>query len=164
MAASLSGFFLAGGLLCAAAPASAQEFLSDPTRPAIEMSPAASGASAASGMAGAAAQPVPQAGLQSVIISPQHRAAVINGQTVELGGKVGDATLLEVRESSVVLDSAQGKRVMELFPGVHIVKTEAQVPAVVKPARAKFAKHRIKNKKKSGAANSGGKQDERESK
>ncbi len=166
MAASLRGLFLIGGLWCAAAPAAAQEFLSDPTKPAVEMSPAASGASAASAMPGAAVQPVPQEGLQSVIISPQHRAAVINGQTVELGGKVGDATLLEVRESSVVLGNAQGKRVMELFPGVRIVKTAAPVQSVVKPVRAKLARHkkRIKNKKNSGAASLVRKQDERVSK
>jgi hypothetical protein len=43
-----------------------------------------------------------------------------------LGGKVGDATLVEVRESSVVLQNTQGRHVMELFPGVHLNKAELE--------------------------------------
>ena len=32
---------------------------------------------------------------------------------------------MEVRENSIVLQGPQGKRVMELFPGVHINNSEA---------------------------------------
>ena len=67
---------------------------------------------------------VPQ-GLQSIIISPQYRAAIINGETVSMGDKSGDSRLVEVRENSVVLQNAQGRRVLELFPKVSIKKNEA---------------------------------------
>src|SRR5512144_2472528 len=104
-------------LLCATQVATA-ETLPDPTRPAIDLG-------AASGAGGAApAEAVPQ-GLQSIIVSPHYRAAIINGETVILGGKIGDSTLVEVRENSVVLQNAQGRRVMELFPKVNIKKNEA---------------------------------------
>lgn len=149
MAASLNRFLLAGGLLCQALSAHAIgiELLPDPTRPAIGI-PAA--AEAGTG-AGNAPQPSVKEGLQSVIISPQRRAAVINGITVELGGKVGDATLVDVRESSVVLQSAQGKRVLELFPGVRLKKVETALPKEDKPAALKKKKE-TKNIKASGPA------------
>lgn len=104
-------------LLCATQMATAEP-LPDPTRPAIDLS-------AASGAGGAApAEAAPQ-GLQSIIVSQHYRAAIINGETVVLGGKIGDSTLVEVRETSVVLQNAQGRRVMELFPKVGIKKNDA---------------------------------------
>ena len=164
MAASLNRFLLAGGLLCLALPALALEIelLSDPTRPAIGMPSAAD----AGGGAGSAIQPVHQ-GLQSVIISPQRRAAVIDGATVELGGKVGDATLIDVRESSVVLQGAQGRRVMELFPGVRINKVETAAPLAEKTPAQKHRKAAgsKKNKNASEPTSSGqNNKDERDSK
>lgn len=65
-------------------------------------------------------------GLQSVIISKSRRAAIIDGETVELRGKHGDATLIEVTESSVVLQGAQGRQVLTLFPDVKIMQKEIQ--------------------------------------
>lgn len=103
-------------LLCASLNVAA-ELLPDPTRPSIDLN------------AGSASEVVPTEdvahGLQSIIISPQYRAAIINGETVSLGGKSGDSRLVEVRESSVVLQNAQGRRVLELFPKVNIRKNEA---------------------------------------
>lgn len=61
-------------------------------------------------------------GLQSIIISPTRRAAIINGQTVELGGKTGDDRLIEVSESGVVLQGAKGRQVLTLFPNVKMNK------------------------------------------
>ena len=147
MAASLNRFLLAGGLLCVGSPAHAIgiELLSDPTRPAIGIPSAAEAGTGA----GNATQPSMKEGLQSVIISPQHRAAVINGITVELGGKVGDATLVEVRESSVVLQGAQGKRVMELCRGVRLRKVEKALPKEDKRVVLKKKKE-TKNIKASG--------------
>lgn len=110
---------LAALLLCATEMALA-ETLPDPTRPAIDLGAGAGGQASAVAPVEAAPQ-----GLQSIIISPQYRAAIINGETVRLGGKVGNSTLVEVRESSVVLQNAQGRRVMELFPKVDIKKNEA---------------------------------------
>ena len=65
-------------------------------------------------------------GLQSIIISPERRAAIINGKTVELGETIGKAKLVEVSASGVVLQNARGRRVLALFPGVNlIVRTSA---------------------------------------
>ena len=142
MAASLNRLLIAGGLLCCALPALAIdiELLSDPTRPAIGL-PSAAEAGSSAGVV----QPAHK-GLQSIIISPQRRAAVIDGETVELGGKIGDATLVEVRESSVVLQGSQGRHVMELFPGVRINKVEAVTPKEKKPV-ALNNKKEIRGKK-----------------
>ena len=106
-------------LLSLAQVAAMAESLPDPTRPSIDLN--SSGVS----VAGEAlpVEVVPH-GLQSVIISPQYRAAIINGETVKLGDKSGDSTLVEVRESSVVLQNVHGRRVLELFPKVNIKQNE----------------------------------------
>ena len=87
--------------------AAAAEALPDPTRP-------PGGLFVTDGQN---AEPVPS-GLQSVIIAPGRRAAIINGQTVELGEKIGDARLVSVTEHEVVLRGKHGKQVMTMFPGV----------------------------------------------
>ena len=110
---------LAAMLLCAPQIAAAEP-LPDPTLPAIDLN--SSGTVSAPEVVPDEAVP---RGLQSVIISPNYRAAIINGETVSLGGKYGDSRLVEVRENSVVLQNAQGRRVLELFPKVNIRKNEA---------------------------------------
>ena len=102
------------------------EELPDPTRP-----PASIAAPVAASSVEAAPAP---AGLQSIIISKTRRAAIIDGETVELGGKHGDAKLIEVNEGSVILRGAQGRQVMTLFPDVKITgkqetKIKPQLPA-----------------------------------
>ena len=106
-------------ILLSAMQIAAADPLPDPTRPSIDLSNGAGGAAESTPV-----ENVPQ-GLQSIIISPQYRAAIINGETVSLGGKLGDSRLVEVRENSVVLQNAHGQRVMELFPKVSIKKNEA---------------------------------------
>lgn len=118
MAASMMRVLMAGSVLCAAVPAQALESLPDPTLPAREIYAPGARSSAHA----AAAMPEE---LKSIVISPRRRAALINGVTVELGGKIGDATLVEVHDSSVVLLGPQGKRVLELFPGVRLSKDAA---------------------------------------
>lgn len=122
MAASLIPRSITALWLAVAVMSSGAESLPDPTRPAAGAVAVAAGERAA--------PPAAQAGLQSVILSPQRRAAVINGVVVELGGVVGDSTLAEVHESRVVLKNAQGRRVMELFPGVRMYKRETGLPQV----------------------------------
>lgn len=100
------------------------EELPDPTRP-----PASIAAPVAASSVEAAPAP---AGLQSIIISKTRRAAIIDGETVELGGKHGDAKLIEVNEGSVILRGAQGRQVMTLFPDVKITgkqETKPRLPA-----------------------------------
>jgi MSHA biogenesis protein MshK len=80
-------------------------------------------------------------GLQSLIISPTRRAAIINGQTVELGGMLGDAKLVEVNDSYVVMRNAEGKKVLSMFEGVEI-KRKVSPPPV-----SHAVTHKVKQKK-----------------
>jgi MSHA biogenesis protein MshK len=90
------------------------EELIDPTRP-----PAA----VAAPVAAPAADNQPD-GLQSIIISKTRRAAIIDGKTVELGGKHGASRLIEVNEGSVVLQGVKGRQVLTLFPDVKLSRKE----------------------------------------
>ena len=120
------------------------EELPDPTRPpAIIAIPAIAGSGTADN------QP---AGLRSIIISKTRRAAIIDGETVELGGKHGDARLIEVNEGSVVLKSAQERQVLTLFPDVKIsrrkVKAKPQSPkSKAQPEKQKVSQAASKEKK-----------------
>lgn len=98
----------------------AAESLPDPTRPPAEIS-------APPALAGQAAAPDVNR-LQSIIISPTRRAAIISGQTVELGAMHGDARLVEVRENGVTLKGAEGRQVLALFPDVEIRKNAVLPP------------------------------------
>ena len=57
--------------------------------------------------------------LQSVIISEASRSAIISGEHVMLGGKIGQARLVKVSEAAVVLLTGASRRTLKLFPGVH---------------------------------------------
>ena len=48
---------------------------------------------------------------------------------MELGGKYGNAKLVEVNERGVVLLGKQGKQVMSLFPGVQLKMKGADASA-----------------------------------
>ena len=110
--------------------------LTDPTRPPAEIS-------ASPALVGQAAV---DSGLQSVIISPVRRAAIINGQTVELGAKHGDAKLVEVSESRVVLQGAQGRQVLQLFPGVELKKNVEPPPEKTENTKRTAKKSRSAHK------------------
>jgi len=56
--------------------------------------------------------------LQSVMISPTQKAAIINGVVVKLGEKYGDAVLIQVSENEVVLKGGGARQVLKLHPGV----------------------------------------------
>jgi len=77
--------------------------------------------------------------LQSVMISPTLKAAIINGEMVRLGQKYGDAVLIKVTENEAVLKSGNDTQVLKLYPGVE--KREI-APAAKKgpPRRAKAAR------------------------
>ena len=128
---SASWKYWCGSLLLWLLPLAANA-LPDPTRiPATISAPAPAGDTAQG------------SGLQSIIIGPGRRAAIINGQTVEQGRKYGDARLIRVNEDSVVLRGPQGKQVLRLFPGVEIRKDKTQSlrrkPLAAKQAPAKQA-------------------------
>lgn len=108
--------------------------LPDPTRP-----PPAFESGAAAPAAGAATPPTAPR-LQSIIRRQGARSAVvINGVYVELGGKVGEATLDRVGEDSVDLRSTAGRETLYLTPGIgkQVVPAEA---AVAKRPRGKTEK------------------------
>lgn len=96
-------------LLCVAGAAAAQRAtLVDPTRPPMAKSESSEKDAA------------PPAGpkLQSVLISPTRRVAVISGSTVVQGGKFGGATVAAISESAVLLRYADRKETLYLFPDV----------------------------------------------
>ena len=63
-------------------------------------------------------------GLRSIMISDTRRAAIIDGKTVELGGRLGNARLVEVNPGSVVLQRGKNRQVLTLFPRVRISHRE----------------------------------------
>jgi MSHA biogenesis protein MshK len=56
--------------------------------------------------------------LQSVLISPERRYAIINGEVVPLGGSVSGAELVAVAAERVTLRTPDGLRIVHLFPDV----------------------------------------------
>lgn len=102
-------------LLCCASGLVWSEELSDPTRP-------PPGVSDSSQTLGSVTNPQVR-GLQSVIMSPEHCAAIIDGKTVALGATHGNEKLVEVNERGVVLQSERGQRSMSLFPTVGVKMT-----------------------------------------
>jgi hypothetical protein len=82
--------------------------LSDPTRPPEAM---------LNGAAAAASAPTGGLQLQSVLLGAGRKpAAVISGELVLLGGRVGDSRLVHVTERSAVLQGPQGLTMLALTP------------------------------------------------
>ena len=106
-----SAFCLLSSVFCCA-----EEF-PDPTRP-----PASILMPVAGTETGRGERAIPSSGLHSVFISETRRAAIIDGQTVELGDEHGGARLIEVNEGGVVLQRAHGRQVLMLFPDVKIIR------------------------------------------
>jgi len=134
----LSALILALGAVLALLPAVASaQITTDPTRPPAQ-----------------AAAEVPQGAvanqLQSVMISPTRKAAIINGVVVELGQKYGDAVLMRVGEDEVVLKSGDSQQVLKLHPAVE-KKVEVARADPVAPAAEKSAPRKATAKAKSKA-------------
>jgi MSHA biogenesis protein MshK len=93
------------GLLGAAAQAADIGDLPDPTRP-HGAAPAATGA---------------PSGVQSILISPQRKLAVVHGRTVTIGDRVGDAVVVDIRPYEVILKRAGRESSLRLVPrlGAH---------------------------------------------
>jgi len=90
-------------------PGAQAESLRDPTRPPTEL-----GVGAGGGAEMAAKGPV----LQSVLISARRKSAIIGGQVVALGGKYGEARVVKITESEVVLKTGTVTETLRLFPDV----------------------------------------------
>lgn len=110
MAQRLKALMLLAALPLVAWPAAhAQPALSDPTRPPNLLAGAARDGQTAE---------APAQRLQSVLISPHRRLAVIDGRSVPLGGKVDGATLVQIAETHVTLKRGDELKKLELYPGV----------------------------------------------
>jgi MSHA biogenesis protein MshK len=81
---------------------------SDPTRP--------PGAGAMS----QGAQDEPPAGrqLQSVLLSGGRKLAIIDGTMVQLGGMLGDARVVKISETEVVLKNGEELETLRMYPSV----------------------------------------------
>jgi len=55
--------------------------------------------------------------LQSTLLSHGRRLAIIDGQTVALGGKIGDATVVDITPTQVVLRRGSETEALQLLPG-----------------------------------------------
>jgi MSHA biogenesis protein MshK len=54
--------------------------------------------------------------LQSVLIAPQRRLAVINGRTLAIGERIDGATVVDIQAHEVVLKRASGDLTLRLVP------------------------------------------------
>jgi MSHA biogenesis protein MshK len=104
-------FFCTLVAVAASPAAGAQAGLADPTRP-----PA--GTSVDETASTAALQPKAAHRLQSVLISPKRKLAVIDGRTVPLGGRIDDAVLIAINETGVTLRRGEQTEVLPLNAGV----------------------------------------------
>jgi MSHA biogenesis protein MshK len=117
---------IALSMLLASVQAAAQKGLVDPTRPpTMAPSPQAT--------AEAPEPPGPQ--LQSVLLAPGRKIAVINGESVALGEKLGEETLVRVTETEVTLKRGREMRVLKLYPSVE--KSSVRQSAVGDKSKAK---------------------------
>ena len=106
-------------------PADGAQILKDPTRPPVVAQPADPGE-----------KPESSAVLQSVMIMPNTRFAIIGGEWVEVGGRYRDAQVVSITETEVVLRRAEGTESLKMFPGAEIKAANAvQQPASPEPAR-----------------------------
>lgn len=91
-------------LCCVAATCAAQAApFADPTRP--PRAPETDRAAAAGG---------PR--LESVLIAPDRRVAVISGQQVTVGSRFGDAEVVRITESEVLIRGPAGVESLKLLP------------------------------------------------
>jgi MSHA biogenesis protein MshK len=56
--------------------------------------------------------------LQSVLISPGRKLAVIDGRTVTLGERVGDARVVAIAPAQVILQRGAEYQTLKLHPGI----------------------------------------------
>jgi MSHA biogenesis protein MshK len=131
---------LIAAMLLFSVAVSAQKLVIDPTRPPVGFG---------SGAADTESDTAGGIRLQSVMISPTQSTAIINGVMVRLGEKYGDAVLVRVAESEVVLRSGDAQQVLKIHPGVE--KREITPVALAAPAAVKSAPRKAKATSKAKA-------------
>lgn len=96
----VSAAWLALAFAASAAP------LGDPTRPPqVEADPAGAGASA-------------QSRVETILIAPDRRLAVIGGRIVRVGDEIGGARVVRIRESGVTVRRDGREEELPLFQGI----------------------------------------------
>ena len=101
------------------------QLLTDPTRPPSALSAPQDTSS------GGIQEDAPRGSqLQSVLLSRGRKLAVISGETVPLGGMVGEAKLVRITETEVTLKKGDETEVLKLFPGID------KQPSKRRPTRA----------------------------
>ena len=83
------------------------QVLVDPTRPPMSVA-----------KPGTAEEAPPATQLQSILISSRRRVAVINGNTVALGDMIGEARVVKISETEVVLRTGEETEVLKMYPGI----------------------------------------------
>ncbi len=91
--------------------------LADPTRPPAAWLAAQAKAAPGTATAGGA-EPESAPRLQSLLIGPSRKYAIIEGQLVGVGDTFKDARVVAVRPTEVVLRSERGTETLRLFPDV----------------------------------------------
>jgi len=131
-----------GAALAVCAPLAAAQALRDPTRPPLNFGRTGEGGTVSRSRD---AEWV----LQSVLLSPERRYAIINGEVLGLGGSVAGAELVAIREGEVTLRTGGALRTVRLFPDVDM-HSEA-VPQAQQP-KQDGARPRAKAKSRDGTA------------
>lgn len=71
-----------------------------------------------------------ESGVQTVILRPGGNSiAVINGQYLAVGDKLGDKRVLKIGESEVVLQGPGGREVVKLIPAIEKMPAKKAVAA-----------------------------------
>lgn len=68
--------------------------------------------------------------LQSILIAPDRRSAIIDGRLLEIGQNVSGYRVVSIEEGSVILKGSQGTRRLQLFPEIDKRKSLSARPSV----------------------------------
>jgi len=63
-------------------------------------------------------------GVQSILISPRGKQAVVHGRTVGVGDRVGDAVIVDIQPYEVILHRGGNESRMRLVPRLEKQKSE----------------------------------------
>ena len=107
---------ISGLLLASVSSLAVAQQLRDPTSPPLEVSnePATAKSRSRGGLV-----------LQTVLISPERKNAVISGRVMSVGDTVAGLRLVEIREGEVVMKGSKGTRTLRLYPAVSKVEVTA---------------------------------------
>lgn len=106
------------------------EELGDPMRP-----PSASAPTPAAAAVDEPAAAVPSAKLSAIWSVGRRRYALVDSARVEEGAKIGDDVVIRITDTTVVLEGAEGERVLSLTDGIDKRVRENQTAPPVTTAR-----------------------------